>query len=125
MYSSQLMGVVHLTFNFNSIFLFHQLNISIYSQSSFDLSFNLYPLKAGWQELPEFEIRYNNTQDQDDEQSVETNAELQSLVNRWMPKKVFILVSIIVGPIRRSVCRVYSFWVVFFSADAEAFQVGV
>lgn len=71
--------------------LYFQLNISIYSQSSFDLSFNLYPLKAGWQELPEFEIKYNT---QDDEQNEEMNAELQSLVNRWMPKKVFILVSI-------------------------------
>ncbi|KAG4077438.1 hypothetical protein HA402_002865 [Bradysia odoriphaga] len=66
-----------------------QLNISIYSRSSFDLSFNLYPLKAGWQELPEFEIRYNNTPD--DEPNVDANAELQSLVDRWMPKKVFIL----------------------------------
>lgn len=61
----------------------------------------MYPLKAGWQELPEFELKYNT---QDDEQHLQQqqavtfiheddhNAELQNLVNRWMPKKVFILV---------------------------------
>lgn len=107
------------TWHLVTVNLNFQLNISIYSQSSFDLSFNLYPLKAGWQELPEFEIRYNNTQD--DEQNVETNAELQSLVNRWMPKKVFILVSMIakVADKQWSILT----YIGTFLADAEAFQV--
>lgn len=75
------------------------------------MSFNLYPLKAGWQELPEFEIKYNTQFDEHQQQQLlaaaattiskdqpaadtEQNIELQNLVNRWMPKRVFILVSL-------------------------------
>lgn len=67
------------------------------------MSFNLYPLKAGWQNLPEFDVKYNNnssssssgTTDGDGDAHIddEQNYELQNLVNRWMPKRVFILVS--------------------------------
>lgn len=101
-----------------------QLNISIFALSTFDLSFNLYPLKAGWQNLPVFDVTYNTQYDgttttaaivaksptthwpsgvaggitAQESQSVaagpsERDKELQQLVNRWMPKKVFILVS--------------------------------
>lgn len=86
--------------------LYVQLNISIYSYSSYELSFNLYPLKAGWQDLPEFEIKYNTQHDDTigvptmplvkpleiDDLDEMANLELQSLVTRWMPKRVFILV---------------------------------
>lgn len=75
-----------------------QLNISIYANSSYDLSFNLYPLKAGWQDLPEFDVKYNtnngNGSDDDQQNDDEQNYDLQNLVNRWMPKRVFILVSV-------------------------------
>lgn len=80
-----------LYFNFLSSF---QFNVSLFAQSTYNLEFNLYPLKAGWQNLPEFILKYNTREDipgkrQDDDLN---NLELQSLVERWMPKKVFILV---------------------------------
>lgn len=56
----------------------------------------MYPLKAGWQQLPEFEIKYNTPEDVVPERRADeqlNNIELQKLVDRWMPKKVFILVS--------------------------------
>lgn len=66
----------------------------MFAQSTYNLEFNLYPLKAGWQNLPEFIMKYNTREDvpgnrQDDHSN---NLELQKLVERWMPKKVFILV---------------------------------
>lgn len=83
-----------------NVIIFHclhfQFNISLFAQSTFDLEFNLYPLKAGWQNLPEFIMKYNTREDipgkrQEDQTN---NLELQKLVERWMPKKVFILVRI-------------------------------
>ena len=79
-----------------------QLNIAIFANSSYSLSYNLYPLKAGWQRLPEFEFKYNTPTDVIAEQRQEdllNDIELQNLVNRWMPKKVFILVSMIGAPL--------------------------
>nr|XP_029726510.1 trafficking protein particle complex subunit 11 isoform X1 [Aedes albopictus] len=35
-----------------------QLNVTIFAFSSYDLLFNLYPLKAGWQPLPELQLDY-------------------------------------------------------------------
>lgn len=35
---------------------FLQFNVCLFAQSSYNLEFNLYPLKAGWQTLPEFII---------------------------------------------------------------------
>lgn len=89
--------------------------MSIFARSTFELSFNLYPLKAGWQSLPEFEVKYNTQYDEkhagtatiaatlpaltaaavtgSDAVNVEVNQELHHLVQRWMPKKVFVLVS--------------------------------
>lgn len=67
----------------------------MFARSSYNLQFNLYPLKAGWQQLPEFEIKYNTPEDVVQEKRAEehaNNLELQKLVQRWMPKKVFILV---------------------------------
>ncbi|XP_055625411.1 trafficking protein particle complex subunit 11 isoform X2 [Toxorhynchites rutilus septentrionalis] len=37
-----------------------QLKISIFAHSAYDLLFNLYPLKAGWQPLPELQLDYAN-----------------------------------------------------------------
>ncbi|XP_053673204.1 trafficking protein particle complex subunit 11 [Anopheles nili] len=39
-----------------------QLNVTIFSYSSYDLLFNLCPLKAGWQPLPELQLEYQNFQ---------------------------------------------------------------
>ncbi|XP_050098019.1 trafficking protein particle complex subunit 11 [Anopheles aquasalis] len=39
-----------------------QLNVTIFSYSSYDLLFNLCPLKAGWQLLPELQLEYQNFQ---------------------------------------------------------------
>ncbi|XP_062553378.1 trafficking protein particle complex subunit 11 isoform X2 [Armigeres subalbatus] len=35
-----------------------QLNVTIFAFSSYDLVYNLYPLKAGWQPLPELQLDY-------------------------------------------------------------------
>lgn len=56
----------------------------------------MYPLKAGWQQLPEFEIKYNTPDDVVPEKRADeeaNNLQLKMLVHRWMPKRVFILVS--------------------------------
>ncbi|XP_031630878.1 trafficking protein particle complex subunit 11 [Contarinia nasturtii] len=74
----------------NFMFAGHsQFNVSLFAQSTFNLEFNLYPLKAGWQNLPEFIITFNTNEEIRDQQN--NNFELQNLVERWIPKKVFIL----------------------------------
>lgn len=81
--------------NAKLLFFYSQLNVSLFAKSTYNLLYNLYPLKAGWQQLPEFEVKYNTPDDVHSEQRAEeqyNNYELQNLVNRWMPKKVFILV---------------------------------
>lgn len=73
-----------------------QLNISLFAKSSYELHFNLYPLKAGWQQLPEFELKYNSSDDITIEKRAEeqtNNLILQRLVQRWIPKRVFVLVN--------------------------------
>uniref|UniRef100_A0AAG5D5Q5 Trafficking protein particle complex subunit 11 n=1 Tax=Anopheles atroparvus TaxID=41427 RepID=A0AAG5D5Q5_ANOAO len=112
-----------------------QLNVTIFSYSSYDMLFNLCPLKAGWQMLPELQLEYQNFQppvvpavagsgaaasstglsgtgsgstmgkvpsepppfigtgESDvivDGIESHRKAELASLVQRWMPKMVFI-----------------------------------
>lgn len=70
---------------------FFQINISLFSHSTYDLSFNLYPLKLGWQNLPELILEYSTQFDKKDELQ---QSELNNLVKRWMPKSVFIHVSL-------------------------------
>ena len=116
-----------------------QLNVSIFAYSSYDLLFNLCPLKAGWQPLPELELEYQSFQATPtatpgtagaaagtqaapaklaadpvpgtigatttpppppsgddviaDGLESQRKAELASLVQRWMPKMVFVHVS--------------------------------
>lgn len=79
-------------FNLN-IFFFFQFNLSLFAQSTYKLEFNLYPLKAGWQGLPEFVITFSTNEESRDKRCDEqqNNMELRKLVERWMPKKVFIL----------------------------------
>uniref|UniRef100_A0A182K588 Trafficking protein particle complex subunit 11 n=1 Tax=Anopheles christyi TaxID=43041 RepID=A0A182K588_9DIPT len=111
-----------------------QLNVSIFAYSSYDLLFNLCPMKAGWQPLPELQLEYQNFQpttaavpgtagaaatqvapvklaadavpgtigatttpppSSGDDVIVDgiesqRKAELASLVQRWMPKMVFV-----------------------------------
>jgi len=80
--------------------LFLKLNISIYPFSSYELPFNLYPLKSGWQQLPELNLEYNNIyndNNNDNQMIIQSNDlqnQLNNLINRWMPKRVFIHVSL-------------------------------
>lgn len=78
---------------FHHFVFLRQFNISLFAQSTYKLEFNLYPLKAGWQNLPEFVVTFNTNEDSRDRRNDEqqSNFELQRLVDRWMPKKVFIL----------------------------------
>lgn len=66
-----------------------QLNISIFSQSEQELIYNLYPLKVGWQNLPDLTLEYNTQLDPDRDELQQSL--LSHLVQRSMPKKVFIL----------------------------------
>lgn len=80
----------------NFYHIYFQLNLSIFAGSYYDLSYNLYPLKSGWQTLPKLELKYNSPEDitaQQNEEQLYNNFELQNLVNRWMPKKIYIFVS--------------------------------
>lgn len=67
------------------------MDISIFANGEKELVYNLYPLCVGWQNLPELTLEYNTQADpsKDDEQ----NALLAELVQRSVPKKVFVLVS--------------------------------
>ncbi|XP_021696133.1 trafficking protein particle complex subunit 11 isoform X2 [Aedes aegypti] len=52
---------LHALLNSSDSFMFsghRQLNVTIFAFSSYDLLFNLYPLKAGWQPLPELQLSY-------------------------------------------------------------------
>ncbi|XP_055376778.1 trafficking protein particle complex subunit 11 isoform X2 [Condylostylus longicornis] len=66
-----------------------QLNISVFAHSEKELVFNLYPLKVGWQTLPELNLEYN-TQADPSKDDTHKNI-LSELVQRSMPKKVFVL----------------------------------
>lgn len=66
-----------------------QLDISIFAYSEKELVFNLYPLKVGWQNLPELNLEYNTVTDPSRDES--QNQLLSHLVQRSMPKKVFVL----------------------------------
>lgn len=81
---------------FNLICSHLQLNFSIFANSQYNLAFNLYPLKAGWQALPVFELKYNTPDDVVTQPNEElfSNFELQTLIDRWMPKKIYIIVCI-------------------------------
>jgi hypothetical protein len=80
-----------------------QLNVTIFSKSNYDLNFNLYPLKAGWQPLPELHLEYNQQNEQEKRDDVQ-QIELVNLVKRWMPKMVFVHVSIAWRPISLGKC---------------------
>ncbi|XP_058056020.1 trafficking protein particle complex subunit 11 [Anopheles bellator] len=119
--------IVHLQAILNSSdsFMFaghRQLNVTIFSYSSYDLLFNLCPLKAGWQLLPELQLEYQTFQSPstlvapdaggnpapagaqplpeasladddvipDSGADAQRKAELAALVQRWIPKMVFI-----------------------------------
>lgn len=56
-----------------------------------ELVYNLYPLQVGWQELPVLTLEYNTKADPQKNDS--QNALLDELVQRALPKRVFVLVS--------------------------------
>jgi trafficking protein particle complex subunit 11 len=60
--------------------------------SNYELYFNLYPLKAGWQQLPELHLEYSPQNELEKREDVQ-QIELVNLVKRWLPKMVFIHVS--------------------------------
>lgn len=97
------------TFNVNSTdgFMFaghRHVNVTILAHSEFDLTFNLYPLKSNFQKLPELKLELVNSQDENSlkENLIETTqkpeisqrqVELNGLLQRWLPKSVFVHVS--------------------------------
>lgn len=98
------------TFNVNTAdgFMFaghRQVNITILSYSQFELSFNLYPLKANHQRLPELKLELINTsedtgaKDKIDATQIadmqQKQTQLNELLIRWLPKSVFVHVSFI------------------------------
>lgn len=80
-----------------------QVNVTIFSHSQFELTFNLYPLKSNFQRLPELKLELVNSQDDAlKENVIETSQkpeisqrqlELNELLKRWLPKSVFVHVS--------------------------------
>ncbi|KAH8379401.1 hypothetical protein KR009_004669 [Drosophila setifemur] len=68
-----------------------QLDISIMAYEEKELVYNLYPLQVGWQELPVLSLEYNTKADPQKNDS--QNALLDELVQRALPKRVFVLVS--------------------------------
>lgn len=89
-----------------------QLNITVFSHSEFDLCFNLYPLKSNFQPLPELQLEYNTAYETQIDENILANEArlgtddscksvinqkqmvLNGLVQRWMPKILFVHVSI-------------------------------
>lgn len=72
-------------------FLLLQLDVSIMAYDEKELVYNLYPLQVGWQELPVLTLEYNTKADPQKNDS--QNALLDELVQRALPKRVFVLVS--------------------------------
>lgn len=74
-----------------------QLNISIFSHSTFELTFNLYPLKSDWQKLPELKLDLITHHDDGSPTNVDPitpkQTELNELLRRWLPKTIFVHVS--------------------------------
>ncbi|EDW50298.1 GM14549 [Drosophila sechellia] len=66
-----------------------QLDISIMAYEEKELVYNLYPLQVGWQELPVLSLEYNTKADPQKKDS--QNALLDELVQRALPKRVFVL----------------------------------
>lgn len=58
-----------------------------------ELVYNLYPLYVGWQLLPELIIEYNTQADPSKDEN--QNNLLAELVERSMPKRIYVLVSYI------------------------------
>lgn len=97
------------TFNANSSdgFMFaghRQVNVTLLPFTQSDLTFNLYPLKSNFQKLPELRLELVNSQDDTlKENLIETTQkteisqkqlELNELLKRWLPKSVFVHVSL-------------------------------
>ncbi|XP_065360151.1 trafficking protein particle complex subunit 11 [Calliphora vicina] len=66
-----------------------QLDISIFAFGEKELVYNLYPLYVGWQSLPELTLSYNTQADPSKDET--QNNLLGELVQRSIPKKVFVL----------------------------------
>jgi trafficking protein particle complex subunit 11 len=97
--------ILHLTANIGNSDGFmlsghKQLTLTIFSNSEFELTYNLYPLKANFQRLPEIKMEVKNYSE---EQAVEKEGEsvsagdlakkqteLNELLERWLPKFIFV-----------------------------------
>ncbi|XP_055690590.1 trafficking protein particle complex subunit 11 [Lutzomyia longipalpis] len=66
-----------------------QLNVSIFSYATHDLIFILYPLKSGWQSIPQLFLKYLSGGSDGAKEEI-TQSELNLYVQRWMPKRVFV-----------------------------------
>ena len=98
------------TFNVNTTdgFMFaghRQVNVSILPFSQFELFFNLYPLKSSYQKLPELKLELVNSIDEGvvkenvivtapKAETSQKQVELNELLKRWLPKSIFIHVSL-------------------------------
>lgn len=80
-----------------------QLTFTIFSHSEYELSFNLYPLKSNFQKLPELKLDIKNHTDEivgiveadghvvdAGSEIAKKQAEINSLLDRWLPKSIFI-----------------------------------
>lgn len=86
-----------------------QLTFTIFPFSEFELTYNLYPLKANFQKLPEIKMEIknyledqavsivaanlNNEKENENPQVTEISKkqnELNSLLERWLPKSIFV-----------------------------------
>ncbi|KAM8710055.1 hypothetical protein ACLKA7_016795 [Drosophila subpalustris] len=66
-----------------------QLDVSIMAYDEKELVYNLYPLQVGWQELPVLTLEYNTKADP--QKNDGQNVLLDELVQRALPKRVFVL----------------------------------
>ena len=79
------------------------LTFTIFPQSEFELAYNLYPLKSNFQRLPELKMDIKSYTEEIDaivekdgnivESGTEISrkqAELNELLERWLPKSIFV-----------------------------------
>lgn len=78
------------------------LNVTIFPNSSFELTYNLYPVKSDWQKLPELKLELIIQQDEaqttqpaaiSGDSITQRQSELNDLLRRWLPKAIFVHVS--------------------------------
>lgn len=80
-----------------------QLTFTIFPSSDVELTYNLYPLKANFQKLPEIKMEIKNYMEEQQQVTAEKEVEgiqvselskkqteLNELLERWLPKSIFV-----------------------------------